>query len=108
MGMSLQNVNEVDAIGIDKETGFVTLAIFDSLNWEDEESHLMLLQEKLNVYLSFIESGEIYSVYEKAKGREIEISIHFKHDIPYRCKEFLDKASIIISDAGFHLKYKIG
>lgn len=106
--MAIHNTNEVDAIGIDKETGYVTLAIIDSLDWKDEEEHLSLLQEKLNLYLSFIESGEIYSAYEQAEGRDFEIKIHFKHDISQSCKDFLGKASEIISEAGLFLNYKIG
>lgn len=106
--MAVQNTSEVDAIGIDNITGNVTLAIFDSLDWGDEDEHLLLLQEKLNVYLSFIESGEVYSVYEQANGRNFKIKIHFKNNIPQSCKEFLNTVTEIISEAGFYLTYKIG
>ncbi|WP_240903770.1 DUF6572 domain-containing protein [Chengkuizengella sediminis] len=106
--MSVQNIREVDAIGIDNLTGYVTLAIFDSLDWNNEEEHLLLLQEKLNMYLSFLESGEVYSVYEQAKGRDFEIKIHFKNNIPQSCRDFLNNVTEVISKAGFHLNYKVG
>ena len=73
--MGVQNTNEVDIIGINKETGICTLTIIDSLDWRNEEEHLLLLQEKINVYLSFIESGEIYTTYTPSKGRKFEIKI---------------------------------
>lgn len=105
--MSLEKTNEVDAIGIDNETGCVTLSVIDDLEWEDEGEHLSLLQEKINCYLSFIESGEIYSSYPQAEGRNFEIKIYFKYDFPQICKDFLEKSSKIISEAGFYLNYKI-
>ncbi|MFD0588389.1 DUF6572 domain-containing protein [Paenibacillus sp. GCM10027627] len=106
--MALQKTNELDAIGVDNITGFVTLAIFDSLEWANEEEHLFLIQEKINAYLEFLESGEIYSVYEHAEGRNIEIKIYFKYDIPQNCMEFLEKAAEIVAVAGFRLNYKVG
>lgn len=100
--------NQVDAISIDKKTGLCTLAIIDSLDWENEEEHLLLLQEKLNVYLSFIEGGEIYTVYEPSKGREFEIKIYFQQASPESCKQFIEQASRIIFDAGFQLTFQNG
>jgi hypothetical protein len=106
--MGVQNTNEVDVISYNKETGVVTLAIIDSLDWDDEGEHLLLLQEKINIYLSFIESGEIYSSYEHADGSEFEIKIYFKNDFPQLCKNFLDKVTEIINEAGFYFSYEIG
>lgn len=73
--MSILNTEEVDFIGVDKVTGFVTLGIYDSLDWEEDKEHLYILQEKINSYLAFIESGEIKTVYKNTEGREIEIKI---------------------------------
>jgi hypothetical protein len=105
--MSIEKVKEIDAIGIDNNTGYVTLSIIDSTDWQDEQQHLILLQEKINIYLSFIESGEIYESYPDAKGRDIEIKIHFKHDITNNCEQFLTKATDVIKGVGFDLKYLI-
>lgn len=106
--MGVQNTNEVDIIGINKETGICTLTIIDSLDWRNEEEHLLLLQGKINVYLSFIESGEIYTTYTPSKGKKFEIKICFKESIPDSCILFLQQASKIIADAGFFLTYSVG
>ena len=45
----------------------LALMIADHLDWENELQHLTLLQDKINAYVSFIESGQIYSVYPDAK-----------------------------------------
>ncbi len=58
--MAIEKSNIVDAVGIEKTTGDVVLTIADYLDWETSEAqHLELLQEKLNAYLRFIESGEL-------------------------------------------------
>jgi hypothetical protein len=106
--LSLYETNIVDAIGIDKEKNHVTLALIDSEGWVNEEYHLLLLQEKLNSYLSFIESGEIITSYKEAEGKDIEITIHFKNDIPQSCIVFLGSVKEIIDEAGFMFNYRIG
>ncbi|MDR6534474.1 DUF6572 domain-containing protein [Variovorax soli] len=63
--MTVENTSIVDAVGTDTETGEVRLSIIDHLPWDTE--HLRLLQDKINVYLGFIESGEIYVSYPSAK-----------------------------------------
>ncbi|MCG1021465.1 DUF6572 domain-containing protein [Sutcliffiella horikoshii] len=75
--MGLKQTDEVDVISFNKDDGVVTLGIIDTMDWNAIDEHLMLLQEKLNVYLSFLESGEIYSQYEVANGSEFEIKIYF-------------------------------
>ncbi|MEL6879444.1 MAG: DUF6572 domain-containing protein, partial [Cyanobacteria bacterium J06607_10] len=42
--MSIEQKDKVDFIGINKETGYVSLAISDHLDWSDTQLHLQLLQ----------------------------------------------------------------
>lgn len=64
--MGVQQTTVIDAIGIDKVTGAVHLTIADALEWD--AAHLRLLQEKLNAYLAFVESGGLHSAYPSAAG----------------------------------------
>src|SRR2546427_9504377 len=57
--MPVENHGLVDAIGVVKESGAVALTISNHVDWEDSRAHLLSLQEKLNRYLAFIESGEL-------------------------------------------------
>nr|WP_281274530.1 DUF6572 domain-containing protein [Aquisalibacillus elongatus] len=41
--MGVEHTNQVDFIGINKETDFCTLTIIDSLEWDNEREHLLLL-----------------------------------------------------------------
>ncbi|MGB7604161.1 MAG: DUF6572 domain-containing protein [Lutisporaceae bacterium] len=105
--MSIIDKDKIDSIGINKKNGDVMLGISDHLDWSNEYEHLIMLQDKINSYLKFIESGEIYESYPKAEGKNLEIIIYAKYDVSEKGKEFLDVAYKTIEEAGFCLSYTI-
>lgn len=107
--MGIQDARVVDAIGIDTRTGRVVLSIIDGETWSgDVLEHLFLIQEKLNSYLAFRESGEIYSVYPNAKGRDLVISIVSREAFPDQAEQMLSRMRGAIGNAGFSLIWSIG
>lgn len=66
--MSIEDSKVIDIIGMAPDGSFVTLTATDHLEWGTRE-HLMMIQEKLNSYLAFIESGELFDTYPNAKGK---------------------------------------
>jgi hypothetical protein len=69
--MTIENSLTIDAIGTDEATGTVHLSIFAHLPWN--RSALLLLQEKTNRYLGFIEAGELIQAYPSARGLHVVI-----------------------------------
>ena len=61
--MSVVEPNKIDAMGKSKESNELSLLITDHLGWENEYDHLVILQDKINSYLSFIESKQYESTY---------------------------------------------
>lgn len=86
--MSIIDLEKIDIIGTDPD-GFVRLTISDHLDWEDEEYHLRTLQDKINKYLEFIESGQIYEEYIDAKGKELRIDVISKYDFTEIANDFI-------------------
>jgi hypothetical protein len=103
--MSVEQEDVIDAIGID-QAGMVTLAISDHLDWSEENEHLVLLQNKINTYLRFLESGEILENYPQAKGKPCSIEIVGKHDLCEPAQAFLQQAKLVLDDAGFGLRFR--
>ena len=68
--MTVEDVNKIDMIGISlDDQDMVNLGISDHLIWGSPiEEHLYKLQEKINSYIQFIETGEIYSAFPETKG----------------------------------------
>ena len=100
--MTIESTAVVDFIGVDAETDRVVLTIVDHLEWshEVEESHLKILQDKINTYLRFIESGELIGAYADAEGRNVEILLLSKHESSESGRSFLRRASEILAGAG--------
>src|ERR1700691_3566556 len=99
--MSVEQDGVIDIISMDRLTGEVTLTISDHLDWCDTSGHLLTLQRKLNRYLAFIESGEIFEQYPTAKDRSIAIAIVFQFAPDELGLAFLTQAKQIVEGAGF-------
>ena len=98
--MTVAQIHVVDFVGIDP-SGRAVLTISDHLSWDDIKSHLFTLQEKLNAYLRFIESGEMTEKQPDLAGRAILIAVVLKFPIPNKADWFFVKTSAAIEAAGF-------
>lgn len=105
--MSVIETSVIDAISIDSETKEVKLTISDHLSWEDPLYHFYVLQEKINAYLSFCESGQIYSVYPNARGKKIRINVVTKFKVPEEGLYFYAKVGDILSDSSISISHML-
>jgi hypothetical protein len=87
--------------------GRAALTISDHLSWEDVDTHLWHLQEKINGYLRFVESGEIYRKFPDMRGRQVVIDIALKYHPPETAHWFFEKSAGAIEKAGFKLGVRI-
>ena len=96
----------LDFFAIDDVTGEALLIITDHLPWgKHDDEHLTLIQEKINVYLAFIESGEIVERFPQSIGRGIVISWVAKFPLSRHAGEFYRLAEAAIRGAGFQLRF---
>ena len=68
--------------------------------------HLLLLQEKLNAYLNFIESGEVERKYPAAAGKKFVILVMTANEPSEGARTFLSRAREVIQSAGFDLEQR--
>jgi hypothetical protein len=104
--MSLAQADVVDFVGVEKGGGRTILTIVDDSDWQDEQEHLFNLQEKLNRYLAFIESGEVFEHPNAGRARPIVVRVLAKYELPSKAHEFLGYAESTFSSAGFALEWK--
>jgi hypothetical protein len=106
--MSIEKTNIVDAVYVDSQTEEVILMITDHLEWNDlSGEHLLLLQEKINGYLRFIESGELVKTYPKALGRQVVIDVVGKYPLNDEAERFYELAAPTIEAAGIRLRFQL-
>lgn len=105
--MSVEQAQIIDSVGIDNDSQSIVLTISDHLDWSEPEYHTEKLQDKLNAYLDFCESGELYEKYPKAlRSMPIILSIITKFDLSEEGVSFIEAVRPIVEDAGFTLKVK--
>lgn len=111
--MTVKQTEIVDWLGLEKDTDSIILTIVDDLDWSNETDHLLALQEKLNTYLAFVESGEVFDRLSDTVGSQvprdtpIKVSILAKYPPTSRAEAFLDHARGAFEGAGFILVHKV-
>jgi hypothetical protein len=101
--MGVEQATVIDYIGIDAVSGAVHLTIVNALEWN--AAKLRLLQMKLNAYLAFVESGELYSAYPGAAGRPVVLDVRLTYWPDADATLFLERAAELIAKAGLTLQY---
>lgn len=111
--MSVRKVNVVDVLRIENGAGGIVLDLIDEEDWSDVHGHLLALQEKLNSYLAFIESGEVYEQLE-ASGQKvtpgtlpIRVDVHARCPLHPHAQRFLEYVIRTFEGAGFRLSHRV-
>jgi response regulator RpfG family c-di-GMP phosphodiesterase len=102
--MGITDSGKVDIVA-SKGTN-VRLYAMDSLDWDDLDEHLMLLQAKLNTYISYVESGEVYEHPSVVSTARVEIVVSFFHAPPLRAVEFLNHVKALAQGAGIPFEWE--
>lgn len=105
--MTIEQIDKIDLIGINKEQGYVALTISDHLEWDEKNLKLQTLQDKINAYLMYIESGQIYETYPNAKGKQVQIELCCLYEPNEEGVKFLSLITPIIEDAGFKFIWEV-
>ena len=105
--MSVEQSGTIDLIGDEGKDGIVYLGVTDHLDWaHHQREHLLLLQEKLNTYIQFVESGQIYDGREHLKSRRLQIKVFGQHPLNQEATEFYARASAVLKDMGIDLAFE--
>jgi hypothetical protein len=104
--MSLDNLEVVDTVGTESDSGTIVLTIFDAWDWDNQRRHLLALQTKLNAYFGFVESGQIYEAYPSAVGRALRIDVIFRYPAPDIALTLLEKAATVASHLNIAITHR--
>ena len=104
--MSVDETDKIDIVTRRKD-GSVTLVITDHHEWGDD-AHLLRLQEKLNSYLRFIESGEYREHLQDDPVGPVRIEVVTKYEPDQSALDFLFQAGQIAAAAGIPITHRMG
>jgi hypothetical protein len=105
--MTVEDPDVVDFINVDRMSGGYLLSISDHLPWDEEEEHLFLLQEKINTYIAFVESGQLASNFPGSVGKRIVINIGFKYPPPQLATRFIEAVRATLIGVGLELETEL-
>ena len=105
--MSIIQANKIDFIGIDKITDEIILSISDHLDWNDEITHLEILQNKLNSYIEFIECGQIFEDYPNSKGKKLVIEIVSQYKYSNQGKDYIGRVQPTLNSIGVEIRQRV-
>ncbi len=105
--MSVADKGKIDAVALSEDGTEIVFLISDHLKWKDEYGHLMLLQDKINAYISYWEDRQYDDIYRDNIIDHGMIEIHFKYSPSKRCKEFLEAAQEQIIKTNLYIRYYV-
>lgn len=73
--MSITEVDKIDLVASRPDSNIVKLVVTDHLEWDDLDAHSLILQEKIDSYLYFVESGQLGDLAEPALPADIKVCI---------------------------------
>ena len=90
--MAVTDVNVIDGIAFDDDNKTLIMEIYDHLHFEGkfEFDHIVILQDKLNTYLWYIESKQYADIYPDKQFDNFVINIHFRYEITENCKKYIN------------------
>lgn len=107
--MSVTEAKTIDMWGIPKwDNNKIILGIADHLEWGDrtqQGEHLLVLQEKINNYIAFIESGEMYTEIPGAIGKSPVIRIQGKYELSEQGELFVDSVAETLKEVGIGFEF---
>ena len=71
--MTIEQESVIDIIGVNEDEKYISLVISDHLEWDEKNEKLLTLQNKINSYLTYIESGQIYEHHPDSKNLDVHI-----------------------------------
>lgn len=105
--MSVVESNKIDAMGKSKENRELIFLITDHLDWENEHEHLLILQNKINSYLEFIESKQYLETYSQDIFEGYVIEIHFQHEMSENCFKFLEVVANQVEELNIKIRVEV-
>src|SRR5262249_39251794 len=106
--LSINQSESVDVMGIDKQTGRVSLGISDHLRWDAPlDSHLAVLERKLATYVHFVRSGQLLMHYPDAASRGVSIQLICKYRVSVEGASVLLQARAALEAEGIAFSYMV-
>jgi len=107
--MSILETNTIDMVATRPDSNTVKLVVTDHLTWDDVSGHSQLLQEKINTYITFVESGQLARMTEPRvpASPEVVIAVVAKHQPSDEARAFLTRVEEFLAGIGIDFELEV-
>lgn len=105
--MGLENTHQIDAAGIEPDTGLCVLTIIDAAHWPDEQTQLKKLQAKFNAYFGFVQTRQLQDAYPDSQGRGVAIDLLTAQPLSPPATKYLTKAAESARQLNITLRHRL-
>ncbi|HHB13236.1 MAG TPA: hypothetical protein ENK62_08565 [Chromatiales bacterium] len=106
--VTVEERGKIDIVALPSARREVILLVADHLPWPEDEQgkleHVYLLQEKLNDYVRYVESGDLWRDFPRAKGRTVVFLVGHKHEIPEDVRWVIVEMQRVLEGIGIELR----
>ena len=105
--MSILDENKVDGLAVTDDSKGLILLLADHLEWTEEYEHLILLQNKINAYITFWENKQYKQVNKKLRPEYCIVEWHALYEPTEKALAFLEQVNKQTSDILFQVQYSV-
>lgn len=87
---NIEKTDTIDSLAYEQESSSLILLLTDGMDWTDTNRHLLLLKEKLNTYICYVDSRQYAEKYPNVK--KIELRVSFLFEEPETCHLLFERA----------------
>lgn len=102
--MSVEDTRSIDFVSVSDDPKSIHLTISDHLPWEGD--HLIILQDKLNAYLDFLDSGEAKDRFPDLADLPIWIDVKHAYDPNEQGLDFLNRVEDLMEKDGIRFTWE--
>lgn len=103
--MNVENTDTIDSLAYEKDSFTLILLLSDGMDWTDKNRHLLLLREKLNSYIRYIDTKQYTEKYSDVRKIEVRVSFLFKESD--ECCYLLKRAGLVLKNIFENTELKI-
>lgn len=94
--LNIEKTDSIDGIGVDPtDKTKLIITLMDGMDWTNELEHLLLLQEKMNNYIAYVETKQYLPQYQNIEKVEFDLQFLFKKT--EKCEKLLGAIKSIVA-----------
>ncbi len=105
--MAITEKDVIDSVAY--ENNQLLLQLYDHLDFDEEfeKDHLLMLQDKLNTYIWYIDSKQYEDTYSQKRFDGFTIRVFFMFEPSELCIKFISHVNERLSNTGIRVEYAV-